>query len=71
MHSTFWTAFVTRMAAATVTVLGALLAVSAGALVYVSATLLLPCAEQESNRYSLVALAGGILMAVVIVSSKG
>jgi zinc and cadmium transporter len=51
--------------------LGALLAVSAGALVYVGATHLLPRAERESRRYSLVALAGGMLVAVVIVSSKG
>jgi zinc and cadmium transporter len=48
-------------------VLGALLSVSAGALVYVGATHLLPQAEQEPKRYSLVALAGGILVAVVMV----
>lgn len=51
--------------------LGALLAVSAGALIYVGATHLLPRAEQESKRYSLVALAGGVLVALVIVASKG
>jgi zinc transporter ZupT len=50
--------------------LGLLLSVSAGALVYVGATHLLPRAEQEHRRYSLVALAGGILVAVVIVLSK-
>ncbi len=50
--------------------LGLLLSVSAGALVYVGATHLLPRAEQEHRRYSLVALAGGILAAVVIVASK-
>jgi zinc transporter ZupT len=50
--------------------LGLLLSVSAGALVYVGATHLLPRAEQEHRRYSLVALAGGILVAVVIVVSK-
>lgn len=50
--------------------LGALLAVSAGALVYVGATHLLPQAEREHKRYSLVALAGGILVAVIIVLSK-
>jgi zinc transporter ZupT len=50
--------------------LGRLLSVSAGALVYVGATHLLPRAEQEHGRYSLVALAGGILVAVVIVASK-
>lgn len=50
--------------------LGLLLSVSAGALVYVGATHLLPRAEQEHRRYSLVALAGGILVAVAIVMSK-
>ncbi len=50
--------------------LGCLLSLSAGALVYVGATHLLPRAEQEHKRYSLVALAGGVLVAVVIVASK-
>lgn len=50
--------------------LGALLAVSAGALVYVGATHLLPRAEQERKRYSLCALAGGVMVAVIIVLSK-
>ncbi|HRM68088.1 ZIP family metal transporter [Thauera phenylacetica] len=50
--------------------LGLLLALSAGALVYVGATHLLPRAEQEHRRYSIVALAGGVLVAVVIVLSK-
>ncbi|MCP5276748.1 MAG: ZIP family metal transporter [Thiobacillus sp.] len=50
--------------------LGALLALSAGALVYVGATHLLPRAEQERKRFSLVALAGGVLVAVIIVASK-
>lgn len=50
--------------------LGALLAVSAGALIYVGATHLLPKAEQEKRRFSLVALAGGILVALIIVLSK-
>ena len=50
--------------------LGALLALSAGALVYVGATHLLPRAEQEKKKFSLVALAGGILAAVLIVLSK-
>jgi zinc and cadmium transporter len=50
--------------------LGLLLSVSAGALVYVGATHLLPRAEQEHRRYSLVALGGGILVAAVIVLSK-
>ena len=50
--------------------LGALLALSAGALVYVGATHLLPKAEQEPRRFSLVALGGGVLVAVIIVASK-
>lgn len=50
--------------------LGALLALSAGALVYVGATHLLPRAELEHKRYSLCALAGGVMVAVIIVLSK-
>ena len=50
--------------------LGALLALSAGALVYVGATHLLPRAEQEQGRFSIVALAGGVMVAVIIVLSK-
>jgi ZIP family zinc transporter len=50
--------------------LGALLSISAGALVYVGATHLLPRADQEHRRYSIVALAGGVAVAVVIVASK-
>lgn len=50
--------------------LGALLALSAGALIYVGATHLLPKAEQEHKKFSLVALAGGVLVAVIIVASK-
>jgi zinc and cadmium transporter len=50
--------------------LGALLSLSAGALVYVGATHLLPKAEQEHKKYSLVALGGGVLTAIIIVLSK-
>jgi len=50
--------------------LGILLSLSAGALVYVGATHLLPQAEKERRRYSLCALAAGILVAVLIVLSK-
>jgi len=50
--------------------LGALLAFSAGALVYVGATHLLPQAEREHKRYSLFALAIGILVAAIIIFSK-
>jgi zinc transporter ZupT len=51
--------------------LGALLALSAGALIYVGATHLLPQAEREPRRFSLVALSAGILVALGIVVSKG
>jgi zinc and cadmium transporter len=50
--------------------LGALLSLSAGALVYVGATHLLPQAEKENRNYSLFALGAGILVAVLIVLSK-
>ena len=50
--------------------LGSLLAFSAGALVYVGATHLLPQAETENRKYSLVALSAGILSAIIIVLSK-
>jgi ZIP family zinc transporter/zinc and cadmium transporter len=50
--------------------LGSLLALSSGALVYVGATHLLPQAEKEPRKYSLCALGAGILVAVVIVLSK-
>lgn len=50
--------------------LGALLSLSAGALVYVGATHLLPQAEKEPRRYTLCALGAGILVAVIIVLSK-
>ena len=50
--------------------MGALLSLSAGALVYVGATHLLPRAEQEQKKFTLVALAGGVLVAVIIAMSK-
>ena len=50
--------------------LGALLAFSAGALVYVGATHLLPQAETEHKKYSLFALSAGILVALAIILSK-
>ncbi len=53
------------------TLLGALLAFSAGALVYVGATHLLPQAETEQRRYSLLAMGAGVLVAAVVVFSKG
>jgi zinc transporter ZupT len=51
--------------------LGALLSLSAGALIYVGATHLLPRAEKEHKKYSFVALGGGVLVAIMIVFSKG
>jgi zinc transporter ZupT len=60
--------FVSRISAP---LLGQLLALSAGALIYVGATHLLPRAEQEPRRFSLVALAAGILVALGIILGKG
>ena len=50
--------------------LGVLLALSAGALIYVGATHLLPRAEREPRKFSLAALAAGVLVALGIVLSK-
>jgi zinc and cadmium transporter len=50
--------------------LALLLAFSAGALIYVGATHLLPRAEREPRRFSLVALAAGTLVALGIILSK-
>ena len=50
--------------------LGILLSLSAGALVYVGATHLLPQAEKEHARFSLIALGAGIIVAILIVMSK-
>jgi zinc transporter ZupT len=51
--------------------LGLGLAISAGALVYVGASHLLPSVERERKRYSILALAAGVLVAVGVVLSKG
>ena len=51
--------------------LAILLAISAGALVYVGASHLLPAVEKENQRYSILALAAGVLVAAIIVMSKG
>jgi zinc transporter ZupT len=51
-------------------VLGILLAISAGALVYVGASHLLPAVERENKQYTLVSLVIGILVAAIIVLSK-
>jgi zinc and cadmium transporter len=51
--------------------LGALLSASAGTLVYMlGATHLLPRTEQERRKCSLVALAGGVMVAVIILAHK-
>ena len=60
--------FINKVKGAT---LGLLLAVSAGALVYVGATHLLPAVEREQKRYTMVALAAGVLVALGIILSKG
>jgi zinc transporter ZupT len=50
--------------------LGAMLAFSAGALVYVGASNLFPAVERENKCYTILSLAAGILVAIVIVLSK-
>lgn len=52
-------------------VLGSLLALSGGALVYVGATHLLPEVEEQGRRYTMLALAAGVLVGVLIIASKG
>ena len=59
--------FIDRIARPT---LGILLAVSAGALVYVGASHLLPEVEKENRRFSIITLVAGVLVAVAIVMSK-
>jgi zinc and cadmium transporter len=50
--------------------LGLLLAISAGTLVYVGASHLLPEVEKENKRFSIISLAVGVLVAMFIVLSK-
>jgi zinc and cadmium transporter len=50
--------------------LGAMLAFSAGALVYVGASHLLPAVERENKRFTLLSMAAGIIVALIIVLSK-
>ena len=52
-------------------VLGLMLAFSAGALLYVGATHLLPAVESEEREHTLFSLLAGIAVAVIIVISKG
>lgn len=58
--------FVSRLEPQT---LGALLALSAGALIYAGASHLLPSAEREPQRYSLIALAAGAVTAFGILTA--
>ena len=51
-------------------ILGPLLSLSAGSLVYVGASHLLPQSETEHKRFSLPALGTGIMVAFVIIFSK-
>jgi zinc transporter ZupT len=51
-------------------ILGALLAISAGALVYVGASHLLPEVEAENKRYTLLSLVAGVFVAAFIVMAK-
>ena len=51
--------------------LGILLSFSAGALVYVGATHLLPKVEEEHKKYTLVSLAVGIIVASIIIMAEG
>jgi zinc and cadmium transporter len=52
-------------------VLAALLALSAGALIYVGASHLLPTAEREPRPYNLLALGAGVLVAFGIIATHG
>lgn len=60
--------FISRMDEPT---LGPLLALAAGALVYVGATHLLPEVAERNRRFTLLTLAAGVLVGVVIIASKG
>jgi zinc and cadmium transporter len=52
-------------------ILGSLLALSAGALIYVGASHLLPMAERQPRRFNLVALGAGVLVALGIIVTHG
>lgn len=51
--------------------LGALLALAGGALVYVGATHLLPEVAEHERRYTVLTLAAGVAVGVIIIASKG
>ena len=55
----------------TLPVLGILLSLSAGSLIYVGATHLLPEVQKEDKKFSLLALAAGIVVAIVIILAHG
>jgi zinc and cadmium transporter len=48
-----------------------LLALSAGALIYVGASHLLPTAEREPRRYNLLALGAGVPVAFGVIATHG
>ena len=50
--------------------LGALLAISAGTLVYVSASHLLPAVERENKQNTILSLGVGVLVAMLIIYSE-
>ena len=51
-------------------ILGLLLSLSAGSLIYVGASHLLPQSETEHKKFSLIALGTGVLVAVIIIFCK-
>lgn len=51
-------------------ILGLLLSLSAGSLIYVGASHLLPQSEAEHKKFSLIALGTGVLVAFIIIFSK-
>ncbi|MFN2194847.1 MAG: hypothetical protein ACK2UW_01825 [Anaerolineales bacterium] len=51
--------------------LGALSAFSAGALVYVGASYVLPAVKRENEKYTFLAMAAGIFVAIIVVLLKG
>ena len=51
--------------------LGTLLALAGGALTYVGATHLLPEVAEQERRYTILTLAAGVLVGVVIIASRG
>lgn len=53
------------------TLLGSLLAITAGVLVYVGASHLLPTVERENKKYSILAMTTGVLVALVVLMAKG